>query len=90
MKCAAAILSRLAFRRPPAQQVRQLGDVGGDAPSLIFGQQVGGRLSAGIVLEVEIAERLTVLVAEKHALFNSSTVERGGKRREACSISPQR
>jgi hypothetical protein len=61
-----------------------------NAPGLVAGQQVGGRLSAGIVLEVEIAERLTVLVAEKHALFNSSTAQRGGKRREACSISPQR
>jgi hypothetical protein len=32
VKCAAATSSRLAYRQRPAQQFRQLGDVGGDAP----------------------------------------------------------
>jgi hypothetical protein len=35
VKCAAATSSRLAYRRRPAQQLRQLGDVGGDAPGLV-------------------------------------------------------
>jgi hypothetical protein len=29
-------------RRRPAQQVRQLGDVGGDAPRLVAGEQLSG------------------------------------------------
>jgi hypothetical protein len=36
-ECAAVTSSRLACRERPAQQVRQLGDVGGDAPGLVAG-----------------------------------------------------
>ena len=39
-ECAAATSSRLAYRQRPAQQVWQLGDVGGDAPGLVAGATV--------------------------------------------------
>jgi hypothetical protein len=42
------------------QQLRQLGDVGGDAPRLVSGQQVAGGTSPRLPLEIEIAERLPV------------------------------
>ena len=37
-ECAAATSSRLVHRRRRAQQLRQLGDVGGDAPGLVAGE----------------------------------------------------
>ena len=35
-ECADATSSRLAYRRRPAQQLRQLGDVGGDPARLVI------------------------------------------------------
>jgi hypothetical protein len=65
--CAPATSSRLACRRRPAQQLRQLGEVRRHATRLVLGQQVRRRTSSGLVLEVEVAERLSVLVAEDEA-----------------------
>jgi hypothetical protein len=66
----------------PSQQPRQLGDVGGDAPSLVAGEQVGGRTTAGVLLEVD--ERVAVVVLdEKQEAFASSMSHGGGKRRRA-------
>ena len=42
-ECAAATSSRLAYRRLHAHELRQLGDVGGDATGLFPGQPVGRR-----------------------------------------------
>ena len=51
----------------PLQQVRQLGEVDRHAARLILGQQVGGGASARLLLEIEIAERLPVLVTDDEA-----------------------
>ena len=67
MKCAAAISSRLAFRRPPAQQVGQLGDVGGDAPSVVTGEQLSSRTTTEVILAIDEGERLLVGVAHDEA-----------------------
>jgi hypothetical protein len=42
-ECAAATSSRLVHRRRRAQHLRQLGDVGGDAPGLVAGEEVCSR-----------------------------------------------
>lgn len=50
--------------RPPriglrlAKQLRQLSDVGGDAPRLFFAQQLRRRTPTGFVLEVDVGELL--------------------------------
>ena len=41
-----------------AQQLRQLGDVGGDAPGLVAGEQVRRRAPSGLILEIDVGERL--------------------------------
>jgi hypothetical protein len=53
---------------PPQQQLRQLGDVGGDAPGVVVGGQVSRRAPTGLVLEVEVTERLPVGIADDEAL----------------------
>ena len=48
-------LSRsLADLTAPPQQLRQLGDIGGDAPRLVASEQLGRRAPVGLVLEVEV------------------------------------
>jgi hypothetical protein len=42
------------------QQLRQLGDVGGDAPSLVAGEQLGGGAASRLILEIDVGERLPV------------------------------
>ena len=54
-----ACSSRLASRPRPAQQPRQLGEVHRRPPCLVLGQQLGRRAPAGLVLEIEITERLS-------------------------------
>ena len=51
----------------PLQQLRQLGDVGGDAPRLVAGEEVGGSAPAGLLLEIDVGERLPVGVADDEA-----------------------
>ena len=50
--------SRFAYRRRPAQQLWQLGEVHRRAAGLVLGEQLGRRAPAGLVVEIEIAERL--------------------------------
>ena len=49
-------------------QLRQLGDVRSDAPRLVAGEQIGSRAPAGVTLEIDVGERLTVLVADDDKL----------------------
>jgi hypothetical protein len=66
-----------------AQQVGQLGDVGGDAPGFVAGEQVGSRAPAGVTLEVDVGNRLTLLsLTMKQEAFASSMSHGGGKRRD--------
>jgi hypothetical protein len=70
----------------PACQLRQLGDVGGDAPGLVAGWQLGRRAPTGLFLEIDVGERLTGGVADDEAPRSSSgsassTDQGGGKRR---------
>jgi hypothetical protein len=56
-------VSAVSARRPgqgPAQQLRQLGDVDGDAPGLIAGEEVRRRATSRLILEIDVGERLTV------------------------------
>ena len=41
------------------QQLRQLGDVGGDAPGVVAGEQLGRRPPAGLVLNINVASATT-------------------------------
>jgi len=45
----------------------QLGDIRRDPPRLIFREQLGRRSPAGLVLEVDIGELLTVVIAHHKA-----------------------
>ena len=51
-----------------AQQLRQLGDVGGNAPGLVAGEQVCRRTASGLVLEIEMPQRLPSRVADDETL----------------------
>jgi hypothetical protein len=44
-------------------KLRQLGDVGGDGPGLVAGQQLGCCPSSRFILEIDVSERLAVVVA---------------------------
>ena len=60
----------------------QLGDVHRHAASLVSAEQLRRRAPTELVLEVEIAERLPVILAAmKQASSASSIVQGGGKRR---------
>jgi hypothetical protein len=47
-----------------AQQLWQLGDIGGDAPGLVAGEQLGRRSTTRLLLEIHVGERLPVGVAD--------------------------
>ena len=51
----------------PAQQPRQLGEVRRNAPGLIARQQVSRRAAAGLLLVVDIRERLAILILDDEA-----------------------
>jgi hypothetical protein len=53
------IAKEMRYKRPPllAQQLRQLGDVGGDAPGFVAGEEVGLLHASGFFLEIEIGQR---------------------------------
>jgi hypothetical protein len=63
-------------------QPRQLGDIHRDPPRLVFGEQLGGRSPARLFLEIDIRERLSVVVADEKDASCSSTIKVGRKRRE--------
>jgi hypothetical protein len=46
------------------QQLRQLGDVGGDAPRLVTAQALHGHLPLRFILEMDGNKRLPVSVAD--------------------------
>jgi hypothetical protein len=50
-----------------ALQLRQLGDVGGDAPRLVLSEQLGRGASSRLLLEIDVGERLPVGVADDEA-----------------------
>jgi hypothetical protein len=50
-----------------SHQPRQLGDVGGDAPRLVAGEQLGRCASPRLLLEVDVGERLPIGVADDKA-----------------------
>jgi hypothetical protein len=49
------------------KQLRQLGDIGGDPPRLVFGEQIGCRSPAGLLLEIDVGGPLAVCVANEVA-----------------------
>ena len=51
----------------PAPQPRQRGDVGGDAPGLVAGEQLRRRAASRFILEIDVGERLPVVVADDEA-----------------------
>jgi hypothetical protein len=60
---------------------RAVGDVGSDAPRLIFAQQLRRCLSPRLILEIDVGERLPVVVAHDEA---SVGLVGGPRRREAA------
>ena len=66
-ECAAATSSRLAYRRRPAQAAPALGDVGGDAPGLVAGEEVRRRAMLQLPLEIDVSERLPISIADDEA-----------------------
>ena len=73
---------------PPRSSSGSFADVRGDPPGLVTGEQLSRRASARLVLEIEIAERLSAGVADDEALGNlldtSTAVGSGAVR--ACQI----
>jgi hypothetical protein len=49
------------------QQLRQLGDVGGDAPGLVAGEQLGRRTPSRLILEMDVGQRLPAVVPDDEA-----------------------
>ena len=69
----------------PSEQLRQLGDVGRDAPRFIAREQIGRCASSGLGLEIDVSQRLTVVVAKQlHSC--SSMSQGGGKRRGVVNL----
>ena len=69
------------------RQFRQFGDVRGDAPRLVAGEELGGGAASRLLLELEIGERLAVPSLSSEALQIQLGVgvlddQGGGKRRE--------
>jgi hypothetical protein len=61
--CAAAISSGLAFRQPPAQKLRQLGDIHRNPPRFVTSKQLARGPATALVLAIDEGERLFVGVA---------------------------
>ena len=49
------------------QHLRQLGDVGGDAPGLVVGEELGRCAASRLLFEIHVGERLPVGVADDEA-----------------------
>jgi hypothetical protein len=47
------------------QQLRQLGDVYGDTPRLIAGEQVRRRAPPRLLLEIDVGQRFSVVILRK-------------------------
>ena len=74
----------LSWSALPAQQFGQLNEVRHHAPRLVAREQVRRCTSARLVLEVEIAERLTVLVTHNEACGLRRSMAAGSGGPEAC------
>jgi hypothetical protein len=74
-------LSPFASRDCLAQQLRKLCDVGCNPPRLVARYQSRRRSPAGLLLEIDIGERLTGLILHNETASLSSTTHGGGKRR---------
>jgi hypothetical protein len=59
--------ARTLRRLRPPQQLRQLGDVGGDALRFVACQQVRRRSATGLILEVDVRQRLPVVILPDEA-----------------------
>ena len=55
----------LSFALPLAQQLRQLGDVRHDPPRIVAGHQLRRAASARLILEIDIRERQSVVIAQR-------------------------
>jgi hypothetical protein len=59
--------------RPPRffllapQQLRQLSDIGGDAPGFVAGQQLARRAPPRFILAIDKGERLSIVIARDEA-----------------------
>ena len=66
------------------EQLREFGDVGGDPPGLVVGQQVSRRAPAQLLLEVEVGERVPAVVPDdggrRPSLRRSKATGSGGPR----------
>ena len=65
------------------QQLRQLGDFGGDAPGLIAGQKLSCRTATRLVRAIDIGQCLPVAVADDEAgvgLFNAPRLWKAASR----------
>jgi hypothetical protein len=71
--------TRGAQRLSP-EQLRQLGDVRRDPPRLIAGQQLRRRSPAGLILEIDVGERLAGVVLHDEAGVRFLDDPRGGRR----------
>jgi hypothetical protein len=66
-------------RRRPAQQLRQLGDVGGGAPNPVAGEELGRRSPSRLILEVDVASACPLASRTMKQASGSSAVQGGGK-----------
>jgi hypothetical protein len=67
-----------------AQQLRQLGDVGGNAPGLVAGEEMRRRPPSRLLLAIDVSERLPVGVADDKAGVGFHTAIQGGGKRSAA------
>jgi hypothetical protein len=58
-----AITSPHTFHRQP----RRLGDIGGDAPGFVAGQQLGRRTPPRLILEIGIRQRVADVILDDEA-----------------------
>src|SRR5690349_25167224 len=68
------------------QELRRLSDVGGDAPRLVPGHQIRRCAPAGLVLEIDVGEGVTVGVADDVAVLAEllvRVIDRPGRRETA-------
>ena len=81
MLWAGAVVCIKRYNRSLSRLAQQFGDIRRDPPRLVLRELLGRRSPAGLILEIDIGERVAAVVAhDKHA-SNSSIDQSGGKRR---------
>jgi hypothetical protein len=55
-----------------AQQLRQLGDIRRDPPRLVAGQELGRGAPTGLILEIDMRERLPVVIGRRQKVRRSA------------------